>query len=255
MKCFLFFVAALSVYANAINCVEAYFKTIIMEAYIPGDYVLDSLYRSPKEGMESEPWFKKQYYTPGNYLPDSIVMADENRTVKKVFNFTQEKTTEDGLQKIVVKNNGEFYRSVKYFASSDSVSFEYKSVDEGENFTTQGSFVLRNDSLFMDDAGHKSVLYLDSNNKNVCYDGTDPEDENFKKITFEAKGDAFHFITDSHYSITDLFLIPLNPQKTIGIQKIQPVTNIKKHQYFDLLGRPAQNKRSMQVPRIRSKMR
>lgn len=243
----LFFLAALSIYANALNCVETYFKAIILEADIPGDYVLDSLYRTPKEGMESEPWFKKQYYTPGNYLPDSIVMANENKMVKKVFNFTQETTTEDGLKKIVVKNNGEFYSSVKYFAGTDSISFEYTSVDEGENFTTHGSFVLRNDTLFTDDSGYKSVLYLDSNNNNVCYDGTDPEDENFKKITYVTKGDTIHFITDSHYSVTDLFLVPVNPQKTIGIRKIRSAANIKKYQYFDLLGRPAISKHSVQV--------
>jgi hypothetical protein len=245
IKKILFSLAALSIYANAINCVEAYFMLQQMEYYIPSEYVLDSLYKVPKEGMESEPWFKKQYYTPGNYLPDSIVMADENRTVKNVFNFTQETTTEDGMQKIVVKNNGEFYRSVKYFASADSVSYEYTDVDLDEKYTTRGSLVLRNDSLFVYEFGERSVVYLDSNDINVCYDGI-PGDENFMKITYEAKGDTIHFMTDSEYSLTDLFFIPLNPG-TSSIRKIRPVANIKKFQYFDLLGRPAINKHSVQV--------
>jgi len=254
MKSFLLFIAALSVYANAINCVEAYFKTKIVDYYIPGDYVLDSLYKAPKEGSESTPWFKKQYYTPGNHLPDSLVMQDESRIVKNVFHFTQEKTTENGLTKIVVQNDGKFYRSVEYFASADSISYVFTGVDLDEQYTEKGYFVLRNDTLFVNEFGHQTVVYLDSNNSNVCYDGQ-PGEDNFKKITYEAKGDIIHLTTDSEYSLTDLFFIPVNPGSTVAIRNIRSVQQLKKAQYFDLLGRPAQSKHSVQVPHSSGKMR
>lgn len=251
MKFFTLFFAALSVYANAINCVEAYFKTKIVDYYIPGDYVLDSLYKAPKEGSESTPWFKKQYYTLGNNLPDSLVMQDESRTVKNVFHYTQEKTTENGLTKIVVKNDGKFYHSVEYFASADSISYVFTGVDLDEQYTEKGYFVLRNDTLYSDDG---NPVYLDENNKNVCYEGK-PGEDNFMKITYEAKGDTIHLITDSEFSLTDLFFVPVNSESTTAIRNIRPVQQLKKYQYFDLLGRPAQNKHSVQVPRLSGKRR
>jgi len=243
MKSFLLFIAALSVYANAINCVEAYFKTKIVDYYIPGDYVLDSLYKAPKGGSESTPWFKKQYYTPGNHLPDSLVMQNESRTVKNVFHFTQEKTTENGLTKIVVRNDGKFYHSVEYFASSDSISYAYTALDLDESYTLKGYFVLRNDTLYSDDG---NPVYLDENNKNVCYEGK-PGEDNFKKITYEAKGDTIHLITDSEFSLTDLFFIPVNQGSTAAIRNIRSAQQLKKYQYFDLLGRPAVNKHFVQI--------
>lgn len=251
MKSFLLFIAALSVYANSINCVEAYFKTQIVNYYIPGDYVLDSLYKAPKEGSESTPWFKKVYYTPGNYLPDSVWMQSETRNVKNKFHYTQEKTNENGLTKIVVKNDGELYSSVEYYASSDSIGYVYSAFDLDELYTLKGYFVLRNDTLYSKD---DSPVYLDSSDKNVCYEGK-PGEDNYKKITYEAKGDTIHLTTDSEFSLTDLFFIPVNPGSTETIQNIRSVQQLKKYQYFDLLGRPAQNKHSMQEPRISGKMR
>ena len=84
LKKILFSLAALSIYANAINCLEAYFKTKPVDYYVPEDYVLHSLYRAPAEGADSKPWSKKYYYTPGNSLPDSLVLMDSKDTVKTV---------------------------------------------------------------------------------------------------------------------------------------------------------------------------
>ena len=251
MKSFLLFIAALSVYANAINCVEAYFKTKIVDYYIPGDYVLDSLYKTPKEGSESTPWFKKVYYTPGNYLQDSIVLKRETESRTVVFHFTQEKTTENGLIKIVLKNDGKLYGSGEYFISSDSINYVFTGVDLDDQYTSKGYFVLRNDTLY---SSYDSPVYLDENNKNVCYEGK-PGEDNYKKITYEAKGDTIHLITDSEYSLTDLFFVPVNPGSTTAIRNVRSVQQLKNYQYFDLMGRPAKNKHSLRVPRISGKMR
>ena len=252
MKFFLLFLAALSVYANAINCVEAYFKIKIVDFYIPGEYVLDSLFKTPKEGSESTPWSKKAYYsTPGIFLPDSVVMQNESETVKNEFHFTQLKTSEGGLSKLVIKNDGEFYCSVKYFSSSDSINYTLKLADLGEKYSIKGYFVLRNDTLYSSDF---SPVYLDKDDKNVCYEGK-PGEDNFMKITYEAKGDTIHLTTDSEFSLTDIFLVPVNFGPTTAIHGIRSVQQLKNYQYFDLMGRPAKNKHSAQVPRINSKIR
>ncbi len=248
IKKILFSLAALSIYANAMNCLEAYFKTEPIDYHVPGDYVLDSLYKVPAEGMESEPWFKKYYYTPGNTLPDSLFMADSKDTVKTVFHFTQEADTLNGLITVTIKNNGELYGIVKYMKVVDDMHpYSYKGYDSDGEYKLDGYVNITEDSLYVYEDGEKHSMVMDANNPNVCYKGN-PGDDNYMKITYEAKGDTIHLTTDSQYSLTDLFFIPLYPQEsTIGIRKMRPVANIKKYQYFDLLGRPAVNKHSVQI--------
>ena len=90
-------------------------------------------------------------------------------------------------------------------------------------------------------------VLLDKKDPNVCHIGN-PDDEKYVKITYEALGQTIHLTEENSSTLTEMFFIPLYPQEeTIGIRKIRPVANIKKYQYFDLLGRPAISKHSVQI--------
>ena len=141
IKKILFSLAALSIYASAMNCLEAYVKTEPIDYHVPGDYVLDSLYKVPAEGMESEPWFKKYYYTPGNTLPDSVFMADSKDTVRTAFHFTQEADTLNGLITVTIKNDGELYGIVKYMKVVEKS--HYQAVKWVRYLTRAGSYQYR----------------------------------------------------------------------------------------------------------------
>lgn len=248
IKKILFSLAVLSIYANAMNCLEAYFKTEPVDYYVPGDYVLDSLYKAPAEGSDSELWLKKYYYTPGNNLPDSLFMANSKDTVRTAFHYTQEADTLNGLITVTIKNDGELYGIVKYMKVVDDMHpYSFLRYDSEGEEKLDGYVNITEDSLYVYEYGEKRSIVMEANNPNVCYKGN-PGDEYYMKITYEAKGDTIHLTTDSQYSLTDLFFIPLYPQKsTTGIRKIRPVANIKKYQYFDLLGRPAVNRHSVQI--------
>lgn len=256
IKKILFSLAALSIYTSAMNCLEAYFKTKPTDYYVPEDYVLDSLYRAPAESSDSEPWSKKYYYTPENSLPDSLILMDSKDTVKTVFHYTQEADTLNGLITLVINNDGELFGTVKYMKVADNMHpYAFYRSNSGKVDTLNGYVNLKKDTLVEYKNGEFIKVLLDKKDPNVCHIGN-PGDENYAKITYEALGETIHLTEENSSTLTEMFFIPLYPQEeTTGIRKIRPVANIKKYQYFDLLGRPAQNKRSMQVPRIRSKMR
>ena len=66
--------------------------------------------------------------------------------------------------------------------------------------------------------------------------------------SYEALGQTIHLTEENSSTLTEMFFIPLYPQEeTIGIRKIRSAANIKKFKYFDLLGRPAISKHSVQI--------
>lgn len=249
-KKILFSLAALSIYANAINCLEAYFKTKPVDYYVPEDYVLDSLYRAPAEGADSKPWSKKYYYTPGNSLPDSLVLMDSKDTVKTVFHYTQEADTLNGMITLVINNDGELFGMVKYMKVADDMHpYAFYRSNSGKVDTLNGYVNLKDEETLVEYKNGEFIkVLLDKKDPNVCHIGN-PDDEKYVKITYEALGQTIHLTEENTSTVTEMFFIPLYPQEeTIGIRKIRPAAaNIKKFQYFDLLGRPAVNKHSVQI--------
>ena len=242
MKKFILLLISLAFFtqAQALNCVEAMFKAIQTDMYIPGEYVLDSLYRSYSD--KQAPWSKKMYYTDD--LPDSTIIYSGSEYRKVIHNYTQEKSKDEEISVITIRKDGKLYKTVKYYSTADSISYDITTEYENGPEKEVGYLSLRNDTLFF----KEDFYYLDSTSKNVCYLGT-PESENFVKLTLDVSDNTIHLLQESTYSNTDMFLISKSQEGATIVIGIRPTVKAKKFQYFDLKGRPAKNSRSILAPR------
>ena len=256
MRRILAILALLALSAHAVDCIRAKFDIFVAQYEALNDnytgLVIDSTsseYTQEKYTFSNDHTYLWTWYT--RMSPDGEFKKYEPQQMSYKAEISQE-----GDFKIY--DRGPLVYRV--FHTEDSIYVEKLSNERSD--TTIIIWHIRNDTLYENSS---FIVTYDPGFKNRCFQ-TKANDSSYKELyEYETKGDTLVEYDGSllgnvgypsgHSKATDsvwtkTFYVPFNTEQPLGIFRTPRPTNIsKKGRHFDLLGRPANKKYIMSVPR------
>lgn len=244
MKKAILILSILALNAFAVNCRDLLNSPSSHD--FTNTYHADSSYMEISDTYSNYSIATKYYYT-GNNL-DSIVQCT-NENCSTIHYKTIEEKTESTIKTTTYFDNHIAQEEIFFIGKDSSIAYVHSPVTshELEIDYTKISY-LHNDTLYMEkrdqpeETLRKSESYFvtpDPNDENTCIQTSyDPTVKTIQKvITNTEKG----FVMEENGN--KMFYILVNPNSTTTIQrKVRPAVNYKNAKHFDLLGRPAQGK-------------
>lgn len=238
MKKAILILSILALDVFAVDCIRATFNAYVMQYTIYSeDYEglrTDSMYVNKGSSI----YASKDYWT-GNHL-DSVIEygkssdSEEWKNRVTLMNRTATVTQEGDLKKYTILDDGEI--DSEYFIFLDKDSLYYKEGIEDD------TIYIKNDTLHRDHG--EEIIVKDADNENKCYD-KDRDNNVWMTYEYETRGDTL-IQKRTHQDggkVLITFMVPVDSNSTTTIQrKVRPAIYYKKAKHFDLLGRPAQGK-------------
>ena len=257
--------AALSTYAadclrNVFDIHEKTYGT----AGIANGMVIDSVflqYRDPQHSVEFD---NTKYYRTGEKI-DSAINYRKNHdsddweiTVQRADDSLtyHREVTQDGNFIKIITTGGTPHMEELIYQENDSINYvtKYISPETGEvTDSYEAISVLRNDTIYKSENNGDDcyIIVRDSANENKCYEKNNLPD--FRDIDaiyeFEMKGDTLidtETRPGGYQSTFMIFFVPLNGSSSAIVRKNRPNFARPKTRSFDLLGRPAKGKYTVQ---------
>jgi len=266
MKKLILILAFIALNVHATNCLE-FLRNAYLEYEMNNNYRIDSSY-APSFVDDGKIYYSSfKYHYTDNSL-DSIVKCN-SRGICDTYNYKQTKETTDSTVKFTSTNLNYDQSEVSIlFIGKDSAYKYIYGLDSGkpDSLEIVNSIFLRNDTLYdekwySDGTPYSFGSYIrtpDPENENTC---------NTTNYKLEKKGDTYvksiiksyqEFIetTETGFTLsysnddTKNFFVRVDSNSTTSIlRKKKPAFILKNTKHFDLLGRPANKKYIMSVPR------
>lgn len=267
MKKLILILSFVALNVHAANCLD-FSRSAYLEYGLNNNYRMDSTYSVSLVDDGKIYYSSSKYYYTNNNL-DSIVECYTNGTCNTQ-KLKQTRTTTDSTIELTITDLHYGDSEVRVFVLGKDSAYKYiYGLDSGNPDSLEMiiHFFLHNDTLYIDEkwitdgTPYTFMNYTitpDSKNANICnmtgYTIEKQDNQQIKSIT-----DTFQIFTETtetgfiaSYSNTDtkLFFAKVGPNSTTSIlRKNKPAFIPEKAKHFDLLGRPANKKYIISVPR------
>ncbi|OWV05556.1 MULTISPECIES: hypothetical protein [unclassified Fibrobacter] len=262
----------------ALDCLNIFDHNDFGGMYAFPGYVLDSTYRAyPMDGWDGESFFTDYYYETSKLKWDGNTLSELCKSKRVAMDDKVEEsnyTCAPSPATISYQQKDEYFSVVGDFPDRpwlDQRIFKDSIFILNYEYTVDSIYkVIKNDSIFIyanrgpDDDGEsredeKFVVVRDPANNKHCleyeyyYNGGDWKIKNnvSKTYTLEETENGFvvkEAASDNDYTI--VYFVKIDSENTTSIARNKRPSNIRKFQYFDLLGRPSAKRRNRITPEI-----